>query len=865
MVVEGPLGSSFELERGVTFKYNDPAESLKSRTGLVVKGGVELILGGIIGYQDITYGQINGKGPFPTLTVLANTLSDSSAIPSEIPVPSDGTSGGFLNLNKFYFDLGIRAISGTVNIKPSPTTRPVADGYYRYIYGDSYDATSFKPSIQSGVQFVKPEGKVPVVFTSEFGGGVTDRSVIKISPPSPDIVTIYGDIEEKFVVESGRTETISGADFNGSSQESEDGSAGALEVKGDATAILDGSNTFENNKGGEGGAGAIGIADGGVLRIHLKNSSDSIVFDGNSIKDGQSTLANDVKNLGTIEIDGRGEAKFLSGGGIVGSDGVLTVLESVRLNIGLATIDQKTMDFGGDTRLILAVESFDTSIDDAEGSRTTRGGLGGMLSVQSGGTLTGSPKLEINLQEGLKTVLIGLETNEFKEYKYIYSDGNHSNFIPKLVEGLRVLKSTGESNQVISTWFRTDFVENTVGDRDGESELTSTRNYGILQLKKVDIDEDVKNTVNSALAGASESKRENMTVFLSSLIEENDEVVDAIGSGDGAALKNIFDQYNPDSHIASQLKIITVSLQSLGDVIADRMFLTSDSLSRPTAGLLVATADDKLSYGLLKEEISEKDLLSRIWLQAFGSIGTQKLEENLKNKGFGFILGYDYRLMESLKLGLAYSLSKNISKGDSREKTIVLNGVSIYGDYRPRGFSQGGPHFSTIFTYGYMDSKDNKLSGKGNVLYLAPTLGYRFDLRGSALTPEISLRYFRISESKQESTINKVTIPARDMITLAPAIRANVLIQNKYEVTAKLGVGYDVYSKGNEFYAVTMHNGQSYQLLDESGKKSKITTEAGMGLSYKMSDATKISLGYSGRYSSDLTNNSLGLEVSFRF
>jgi hypothetical protein len=63
-----------------------------------------------------------------------------------------------------------------------------------------------------------------------------------------------------------------------------------------------------------------------------------------------------------------------------------------------------------------------------------------------------------------------------------------------------------------------------------------------------------------------------------------------------------------------------------------------------------------------------------------------------------------------------------------------------------------------------------------------------------------------------------------------------------------------------------MQDGSSYQIVDESDqKKSKLTTELGVSLGYRLTNALRFYLGYNGKYSPDLTNNTISLEGSLRF
>jgi hypothetical protein len=62
-----------------------------------------------------------------------------------------------------------------------------------------------------------------------------------------------------------------------------------------------------------------------------------------------------------------------------------------------------------------------------------------------------------------------------------------------------------------------------------------------------------------------------------------------------------------------------------------------------------------------------------------------------------------------------------------------------------------------------------------------------------------------------------------------------------------------------------MNDGQHYRILDESSKSARLATELGLGAEYRVTDSFRFSVGYSGKYSSDIVNNTINFEGSFRF
>jgi opacity protein-like surface antigen len=276
-------------------------------------------------------------------------------------------------------------------------------------------------------------------------------------------------------------------------------------------------------------------------------------------------------------------------------------------------------------------------------------------------------------------------------------------------------------------------------------------------------------------------------------------------------------------------------------------------------------------YGTLKDRHGTRDLKSLVWTKIFFNIGSQRLEEDMDTSGFGFVLGHDYKLLDELRLGLAYGFSGDSTKGGPRKKETKTHAFSLYGDYDFRKLKDlKNLRLSTVLTYGLVSTEDNKFSGKGSVVYFAPTMGYGFSVKkikdlDVAVVPEFGLRYSRVHQDEQKTSISSIDAATRNILTLVPAVRVRSLLQGKFELSARLGFAYDVYGGGDDAYSVTLHGGRHYQILDQNDKNSKSSVELGFSCSYRITPQIRAALGYSGRYASDVTNNNLSLEVNFRF
>jgi predicted outer membrane repeat protein len=832
ITIEGVSGGLFRLGRYVFIGQNFGGNSLS------IKGGLELGIGGGVVQKSITFEDS------PTLSFTVWSWDNIG----HMSVSEEGTVSGSANI----------AVTMAEDVEHFPQRN------FSYLeYADGVNVDLFQPTL---VQETIEHGGVE--YGVSLGNSLLSREVVLQRE------NLTGNVGERFIVREGRTVKIYDAAFADIDSGNLDGSGGALEIETGAMALVKRSVDFDfsGNIGGTGGAGAIKIAEGGTLRIDLENADDVMEFENNRIGGAEGPLL-DINNGGEIVVE-KGILEF-SKGGITG-DGTLTMEGPSVLNVGSAKIDQKTMSFGEDVKIILNIGSFDSAIDDADFDRATRGGSGGMLYAGDEielSPLVGSPKVDVTFSDDALEDLMSQPMGTVRQYKYLYMPDNAdlSGFTPKFSS--KLFKPRGSS-----LWVKLDFLTSEdVVDRENQG-MVNKREFSVGHDKRVLTyssaePKDVVGKIVENVPGISEVKKKGLAEFISSMLEKDAEVGESVGSENIAKLNSIYSQYNPDSNIALQTEAAAASLQSLGDMIADRVSETgsssSSSTAEPAAGLLVAAAEeaDKVSYGLLKDESSTKNLSSRIWARAFGSVSEQKLEEDTKTQNYGFITGIDSKFGDRLKLGLAYSISLDGSKGDLREKNTTTHSLSIYGDYRS-GF--GGLAVSAIVTYGLTQSKGNKLSGSGSIFYLAPTIGYTLALLESkflalSITPEIGLRYFRIYQGEQKTDSNKIDPVTGETIVAAPALRISALLMEKLELAARYGQSYDLHSRGDSSYTVTMYDGNSYKITDENDKKAKSSTEIGATIGFRFSDTLKLSLGCGRKYSSDLTNTSASLEVGLKF
>jgi outer membrane autotransporter protein len=626
-----------------------------------------------------------------------------------------------------------------------------------------------------------------------------------------------------------------------------------------------GSARFSNIVRGEESDSILQVIDDGTLAIELDSTDDVVLFNSNGTGDG----SRDIENSGTVLIRGPGAVRFGSGG-VSGENGRLVLEGTPLLDLHGAKIDQKFVNLGTGTTLLLSAERVELARTPGETGEGARRGSGGSVRIQENGSLEGSPRIALAIGSDMATALGAMDLGEALELEYLFpAEGTSmAAYRPSLLNRFKFATVDGALER--------NGGEGTVASSQVAAELSfggteEQPDYATIVLRKREPRAVARDVVVNIVGGESGNKLKAMTTFFSSMVPVGDsEAQRVIEEGNVDGIRAVYRQHNPDTHLASQLKALATAVQSSAAVLADRMASPAELLSPNTSPMLAAAGDDRLAYGLLRDEAARLETVqsTRLWTQYIRNFGSQKLEENMKTSGSGFIFGLDHRFSNSLKLGAAFTMGEDSSKSDSgeRDTKVTTRAISLYGEGGGRNF-----YLTALVTYGWNENKDNKLSTKGNILYLSPGLGYRFTLAEDknlklTLAPEIAIRYFRVHQDEQRDELdNRVSEVNRNILAPLLGLRLAALFGQKFDLTGRLGFSYDTLAKGDNSYLVTMRDGQSYQIVDERGDRAKFATEFGISLGYRVFDTLKLSFSYGGRYSSDLLNNSLALEASLRF
>jgi hypothetical protein len=618
-----------------------------------------------------------------------------------------------------------------------------------------------------------------------------------------------------------------------------------------------GSIDFSNINKDHDGEESLHISSTGIFELRLQNLNDVIVF-------GGSKKSNGVNNMGTLLVDGPGTTKFIHSS-VEGLNGTLIIEGSSVLNVYDTKINQKNIAFGAKTTMLLDMASIvnNSNFDDTEKSNK-------ILNIQESGSIEGTPNITLTLADDVILSMENAAIGEISEFRYItLADGvSTANFKPILSSKLKFGRVRETTDRDVNNSENIEYraIKITFGGTEEEPD------YTILKTRVANIEDVSQDVVTRTLKNTKAQEVERIVTFFNSLLIRNSAARQALEQEDEHKIRNVYAQYNPDSHIASDLRSDTILLQSFGDLVADRMVTADDFSPSTVSELLVAAAGHQgLAYGLLKDRAHSEYLLSRIWFHIFGSLGSQNMEEKMKTFGYGLALSMDHRFGDHFRIGLAYSLNLNSLEGDYRKRKTSIHSLSLYGDYYARGLNLAeGLHISTLMTGGFTEDKNNELSGSGNIIYLAPTMGYIFNIKNSEtlklnVIPELGLRYSYIYRGKQKSNDNEVSAVTGNVLVLSTDLRIDTLFKNGFKLGTKFGVSGDIFSTNDNFYFVTLYDGKGYQILDETDKKLNLLAEFGINVGWQATKAFGMSISYAGKYSQDMVNNVLSFGVKLDF
>lgn len=334
-------GSVLEVKPGAKFVLN-PTTSATIKNVVTNAYGAWTVNGG-------GYIETNGK----SLTFDSNKTKEHGAALYYKDQAYDGNDNGDrLVLNTKNITFSNNEVIATDKEVPGSGGAIFATGGVVHIAGETntFAGNQMNGKIKSGREF-----KVG-------GGAIANQSYAvengtnKDAPIDADMIIGKEDGSSVNIFTSNTSKTNGGAIMNR-----------AVDTDGDARLLIDGKTTFKNNHADINGGAIYNIArDGKTAYMFLfgantfsgntagdkggaiYNEGTMVLsgvnnFTGNMVGTGETKVANDIHNLGIVNIAG---GKTTLDGGITG-DGTLTIAEGATLNIGKATITQGTINLGG--------------------------------------------------------------------------------------------------------------------------------------------------------------------------------------------------------------------------------------------------------------------------------------------------------------------------------------------------------------------------------------------------------------------------------------------------------------------------------------------------------------------------------------
>ncbi|MDR3078531.1 MAG: hypothetical protein LBU15_00645, partial [Rickettsiales bacterium] len=617
---------------------------------LRINGPGQVLVGGSIDQDKITFRDINDGGvtdKYDETSTLRFTLANRDArVGGDRATPTVKLEGDGLEVGSIYGPLNI-ALAFANGMEHF--TR--GEFSYLTMKGNLTIPDSFKPRISKVLITSPSDGSVreeqDVAASKYFAYGDVNYDLSLQS--DKQTIVLWGDLRgtigERFAVLHS-DKKIYGATFNGLDMKAT--ANAVLEIGGGKTATVEGGGTtFSNNWGSEDSwPGAVEVKAGGTLRVNLPGVGDKLKFEANGV--GALTgdpLAvsiskpRDIMNDGTLKLEGAGTMEFENGG--IRGAGTLSVHDSAVLSVGGASVSQSAISFAEGTTLALEVRAFDGEDASWNAARENRLATdvtdgGGMLIIPDGGTgVTGSPKIEVTFSTDAVDELAGANAGAKKEYKYLYStvDPFSDSQKPTLLSDPKLERDSDGKFVGIHI----DFLE-------APEDYSNSHYFQILTFEKVPTEAAVAGQLGKDIPA---EEAEAMTAFFTAMLEtDGDTAEEALKSG-AEGIREIFQDNNPDSHVASQSKGMAAPIQDMAMALDDRMEESMASQSSDGdlgAALLLAAGNSKLAYGLLKGKGAGDSLHSRVWTKILLNSGTLKLEEERKVSGSGFLAGLDHRV-----------------------------------------------------------------------------------------------------------------------------------------------------------------------------------------------------------------------------
>lgn len=302
------------------------------------------------------------------------------------------------------------------------------------------------------------------------------------------------------------------------------------------------------------------------------------------------------------------------------------------------------------------------------------------------------------------------------------------------------------------------------------------------------------------------------------------------------------------------------------------------ALSTEAAPMIAQTETDAATQiysaiGARFDTVGNQEPDSNLWVQ--GLFSTGDYDDNGSAKGYdtdsnGIAFGLDSAVTDAFRVGIGFAYTDTDIDGFSRDTDVETKTAFIYGQYMP-----GKWYVNGIMSYGWSSYEEAKQVAGYNVgadydvntFGLQAMAGCNLDVAGVGVSPEVGLRYFRLSQDGYtDGAGSTVGSEDNDVLTAVIGAKANKVWQASPSVLikpqARVAVTYDLVDADNNA-VITLANGASYRVEGET--MDRFGVEVDLGVSAEISDNFEFALTYSGNFRGDFNNHAGLINAKYKF
>ena len=275
------------------------------------------------------------------------------------------------------------------------------------------------------------------------------------------------------------------------------------------------------------------------------------------------------------------------------------------------------------------------------------------------------------------------------------------------------------------------------------------------------------------------------------------------------------------------------------------------------------------------EGMASGDTVNGYGLWAQGMYNRTKFDGTSISNGYdtdsyGFAMGLEGTLNPSTKLGLGYAYTGTDIDGFLRSTDAKTHTAFVYGEYKPSNW-----YVNAVASYGWSDYDEDKfvMGTKQTASYDANTFGLQamtgldMQVAGMTMTPEVGMRYYRISQDGYTDTLGtQVSSSDSDILTGVLGVRMGTQWQPCSTAVLKpefrVAMTYDLVDADNDSI-VALANGATYRVEGET--LDRFGVEMGVGVTAQVYDNIELGLSYEGGFRGDYQNHTGMINAKYKF